>query len=299
MIVESIIKRFHLLGEAMSQYGTRIALALLLLIVGLMLARWIDRILRRELPRFIPKKTVVTTICNIVYVVLVAVIVSLGAEEFGATLLNVVRFTSIVALTALGLIIFLRPFFPTMPFKVGNTIKNSDLLGVVEGITFLNTRLRTFDGKTFFVPNRKIINDIVVNYHFSPTRRVKINVSICHDQNLYRAKQVMETVMTEDPRVKEKPAPVVYVLDLASGVVELGGRCWVANKDYWVTRCELMEKIKHRFDAEGIQFAFPRLKVYHDRNWPRDDDSLPLDESGSRLLDPTVERKYSQEEHQS
>jgi len=193
----------------------------------------------------------------------VAIVVSTAAEEYGATLLNVIRFLSIVTLTALGIVIFLRPFFPTMPFKAGNTIKTCDLLGVVEGITFLNTRLRTFDGKTFFVPNRKIVNDIVINYHFSGTRRVMIDVNICYDQDLHKAKQVFESLMIEDPRVKEKPGPVVYVLELAESSVKLGGRCWVDNKDYWVTRCDLIEKTKHRFDCEGIEFAFPQLELHH------------------------------------
>jgi len=263
MVVDKIINRFSLLGEAMTQYGTRIALTLLVLIVGLILVRWIDKRLRKTLARFISRQSVITTISNVVYVVLVAVVISVGAEEYGATLLNLIRFLSIVALTALGMIIFLRPFFPTMPFKVGNTIKTCDLLGVVEGITFLNTRLRTFDGKTFFVPNRKIINDIVINYHFSGTRRVMIEVGICYDQDLQKAKQVFESVMIEDPRVKEKPAPVVYTLNLASSCIELGGRCWVDNKDFWATRCDLVEKTKHRFDCEGIRFAFPQLELHH------------------------------------
>ena len=68
--------------------------------------------------------------------------------------------------------------------------------------------------------------------------------------------------MTEDPRVKTKPGPMVYVLNLASSSVDLGGRCWVDNKDYWVARCDLLEKAKLRFDSEGIQFAFPQLDLH-------------------------------------
>jgi small conductance mechanosensitive channel len=125
------------------------------------------------------------------------IVVAAAATEFGAKPINVLRFLSIIALVIIGLIIFLRPFFPSMPFKIGNTIKTAGLLGKVEGLTFLNTRLRTFDGKTFFVPNRKIINDIVINYHLTPTRRVEIDVGICYDQDLQKAKQVLEAVMAE------------------------------------------------------------------------------------------------------
>jgi len=126
----------------------------------------------------------------------------------------------------------------------------------------INTRLRTFDGKTFFVPNRSIFNDIVINYHYTRTRRVKIDVGIRYDQDLIKAKQTLEAVMTEDSRVKLKPGPAVYVLYMASSSVDLGGRCWVDNKDYWVARCDLLEKAKLRFDNEGIEFAFPQLDLH-------------------------------------
>ncbi len=55
--------------------------------------------------------------------------------------------------------------------------------------------------------------------------------------------------MVEDANVKKTPQPVVYVLNLADSWVELGGRCWVDNLEYWVTRCDLIEKTKFRFDT--------------------------------------------------
>ena len=254
----NIISRLQGLGEVMTDYGTHMALSLGVLIVGLLVVRWIDKGLRRTMP----KKPAVTIFCNIVYIVLVMIVVSAAAVEFGAKPVNVFRFLSIVSLAAIGLMIFMRPFLPSMPFKIGNTIKANDLLGKVEAVPFLNTRLRTFDGKTLFVPNRKILNDVVTNYHFTTTRRLKIGVNIRYDQDLLKAKRVLEAVMLEDARVKTQPAPIVYVLNLAGSCVELGGRCWVANEDFWVTRCEIIEKTKLRFDREGIQFAFPQLELH-------------------------------------
>jgi small conductance mechanosensitive channel len=126
----NILTRLQGLGEVMTQYGTHMALSSGVLIVGLLVVRSIGRGLRRTMAR----KPAVTIFCNI------------------------------VSLAAIGLMVFLRPFLPTLPFKVGNTIKAADLMGKVEAIRFLNTRLQTFDGKTFFVPNRKILDDIVINY---------------------------------------------------------------------------------------------------------------------------------------
>ncbi|WP_319521696.1 mechanosensitive ion channel family protein [uncultured Desulfosarcina sp.] len=256
------LSRMQQFGDTLAQHGREMVIALAVLILGLLVARWIDKGLRNLLQRIMPKTVYATVACNVVYILLVTSVVALAAVEFGAKPTNIFRLLTIIALIAVGLILFLRPLLPSMPFKVGNTVKAGTLLGKVEAITFINTRLRTFDGKTFFVPNSQILNDVVINYHFTQTRRVKVDVSICYDQDLLKAKRVLEAVMTEDARVKTKPGPMVYVLNLAASAVELGGRCWVDNKDYWVARCELLEKTKLRFDQEGIRFAFPQLDLH-------------------------------------
>ena len=264
--MQNEMSRLQVLGETMSQHGTQMALALAILIIGLLAARWIHKSLSQGLRKLYPESKLATLACNLLYIVIVIIVIMGTAVEFGAKPLNLLRLLTIVALVVTGVVIFLKPLIPTLPFKVGNTVKAGDLLGKVEAITFLNTRMRTFDGKTFFVPNRQILDDIVINYHFTQTRRVKIDVCIRYDQDLLKAKRTLEAVLTEDARVKTKPGPMVYVLNLASNGVELGGRCWVANKDFWVARCDLLEKTKLRFDREGIRFALPQLDLHIDRN---------------------------------
>jgi small conductance mechanosensitive channel len=265
-------------GEILTQHGAHMVRALAILIVGMLVVRWIDKGLRR----LIATHPIGATICNLVYFLLVAAVVSAALVMFGYIPINVIRLLGIIVLVVVAVRMFLRPFIPTLPFKVGNTVKTGDLLGRVEAITFINTRLRTFDGKTVFVPNTRIFKDVVINYHFTQTRRVKINVNIRYDQDLLKAKQVLEAVMVEDPRVKAKPSAVVYVLNLAASWVELGGRCWVDNQDYWFVRCDLVEKTKLRFDREGIRFAFPQLDLH-----VNDDDRVLAAGSGvSRLSQP-------------
>lgn len=258
------VPRLETISEAVTRHGTEMALSLGILIFGLIAVRLIDRGLRKGLRRLLPTAKFVTVFCNTVYIVNVAVVISAASVALGAHPYNILRVLTIFSLAAIGLVIFLKPFIPSMPFKVGNTVKAGDLLGKVEAITFLNTRMRTFDGKTFFVPNRKILNEVVMNYQFNATRRVAIDVGIRYDQDLLKAKRVLEAVMTADPRVKTKPGPMVYVLGLGSNSVDLGGRCWVDNKEYWVAKCDLLEKTKLRFDYEGIEFAFPQLDIHID-----------------------------------
>ena len=260
--MQNEMSRLQVLGETMTQHGTQMVLALAILIIGLLAARWIHKSLSQWMRKLYPQSKLAPLMCNLLYIIIVILVIMSTAVEFGAKPVNLLRLLTIMALIVAGVAIFLKPFIPTMPFKVGNTVKAGNLLGKVEAITFLNTRMKTFDGKTFFVPNRQILNDIVMNYQFTETRRLKIDVGIRYNQDLLKAKRVLEALMTEDPRVKTKPGPMVYVLNLASSSVDLGGRCWVDNKDYWVARCDLLEKAKLRFDSEGIKFAFPQLDLH-------------------------------------
>jgi small conductance mechanosensitive channel len=257
------LERFQ---EVVQLYGLDILQSLAILVLGLVVARLFHKYFKVLLRKFIRNESVVATVANIAFTLILVYVVAVSLQHVGLHTIVIRRVIIAISLAVIGVIIVFRPLIPTLPFKVGQTVKAGDLLGKVEGTSLLNTRLRTFDGKTFFVPNHMIIKDIVQNYHFTPSRRIKINVGIRYDQDLMKAKRVLDAIMVEDPRVKVSPRPAVWVLNLTNGCVELGGRCWVDNLKYWKTRCELLEKIKLRFDAEGIVIAHPQrdVHIYHE-----------------------------------
>lgn len=244
------------------QYGFNLIRALLFLVIGLILMKAISRGLRTLLARTRLSPAVAATVTNVVKALLLLVVLLSAATEAGLDTRLVVRSLVVVTLAAVALIMLFRPYIPSLPFKPGNTIRTGEWLGKVETTTFINTRMRTFDGKTVFIPNSKILNDFVVNYQFTPNRRIKLDTCIGYDQDLMKAKQTLESLMIADPRVVTNPRPVVYVLNLKPGFIELGGRAWVDNKDYWTVRCELLEKTKFAFDRAGIKFANPKLDVH-------------------------------------
>jgi small conductance mechanosensitive channel len=260
--MEAEILKLGKFQEVVQLYGFDLLLSLAMLVAGLIVAKLIHRYCKILLRRFISKESTVATVANIISLLIVVYVVALSLHHAGMDTIVIRRIIIGLTLAVIAVIIVFRPLIPSLPFKVGQTVKAGNLLGKVEGTSLINTRLRTFDGKTFFVPNQKIINDIVQNYHLTGTRRIKLNVGIRYDQDLMKAKQVLETIMIEDPRVNVSPRPAVWVLNLTNGCVELGGRCWVDNVKYWKTRCELLEKIKLRFDAEGIVIAHPQRDVH-------------------------------------
>jgi small conductance mechanosensitive channel len=253
------LKRF---GDMVMLHGREVILSLALLVAGLLAAKFTVRLLRRILDRFMKNKAMVATICNTVFVVLAVIVCVITLEQAGMESIVIRRVLVGAALVITAVMLLVRPLIPTLPFKVGNMVQLGGLLGKVEAVTLINTRLKSFDGRTYFIPNQKILSETVVNYHFTPDRRISPSVSIRYSDDLLKAKKILTEIMAADPKIKEKPAPKVYLVNLGDNGVELSARCWVENPKYWAVRCGLLEKIKLRFDEEGIVIPFPQRDVH-------------------------------------
>jgi len=266
---ETFTKLSELNNIALS-YGKELVIALAILVFGLIVAQYLRKYSGTLLKRIIPNPSLVATIANVLYVLFLLFLVVFVLKEAGVNILVIRRVLLMVTLAAVALIVVFRPYIPSLPFKVGNIIKTSDFMGKVEATTFLNTRIKTFDGKTVFIPNSKILNDYVINYHFTPHRRVAIEIGVKYDQDIMKAKQILETLFIEDPRILSTPRPAVNVKGWEQGAVILWARGWADNAKSFITKCELKEKTTLRFQNEGIIMAFTRrdLHLFHQNPLP-------------------------------
>ena len=189
------IARLSQIGQAITLYGREVLFALLILVVGLILSKIVAKRVRKLLERFITKPPLVATVSTSVHLVLVVLVITAALRYAGVETLIIRRVLIGVTLAAVGLIVLLRPYIPTLPYRVGNMVQAGGLLGIVEGTTFLNTRLRTFDGRTVFIPNSKILNDNVINYHYIPNRQFRITVLVHYKDDLLKAKSVIAELL--------------------------------------------------------------------------------------------------------
>jgi small conductance mechanosensitive channel len=243
-------------------FGQNLLWALVILLVGLFVANLLTMLFKRIMRRAKVDEGRISLMTIILYAVVVVFTVMIALHRLGFQAISIIRIVLVVGL-AVGLItLVLRRYYPSLPFKIEDTVEVGGLLGKVEAITVLNTRLRTFDGKTIFVPNRQILNDKIINYLFTPNRRIGLTVCIGYNEDLLKAKAVLAEILAEDPSVLDDPASRVFVTELGESSVDLAVRAWVKNAIYFRTRCDLLEKIKLRFDREGIRFAFPQRDVH-------------------------------------
>jgi len=102
----------------------------------------------------------------------------------------------------------------------------------------------------------------ITNYSKKPERRVNLSASVGYNDDLDKVKQVLTDILAKDERVLEEPAPTIAIMELADSSINFVVRPWVKSADYWPLYFDLNERIKKRFDEEGISIPFPQRDVH-------------------------------------
>ena len=244
-----------------SELGPMVIKGMILLIIVLILVKYLGRFLAAILIRTgLPERKAAYSVTGLhILVLLIGALVVLNLVGFpGALLFRVIM---VIVMIGVAAYIIAKPYIPTLPFKTGDIIKSGGAMGKVDLVTMMHTRIRTFDGKVVYVPNHKVLNDPVVNSSARPNRRLDIDFFIPYDEDVDKVKGVVEKILKEDEIVLEKPAPRVVIDKFSPGYMEMKARFWVERKYALTGRWGINEKIKSRFDSEGIEMASPRMVI--------------------------------------
>jgi small conductance mechanosensitive channel len=248
--------------------GLRLGEAILIFLVG----RWLAGLLRRWVRRGIGRTTITPSLadlaCRLVYG---AVLMLTGIAILAVLGVPVTAILSVSAIVIVVMGIALREsiadlaatviFLLLQPFRIGEIVEANGVLGTVQEISLFSTVLVTFDRKVVTLPNSKIQQANIINYSRAGVLGADVVVTIRHDADLLRAKEIMREAAAADPRVLPEPAISVGVRTLGENGVELLVRPFVKSEHYFATRGDLVEQVKLRFGQEGIPLAVPQRDV--------------------------------------
>ncbi|WP_435742425.1 mechanosensitive ion channel family protein [Nocardioides sp. SYSU DS0663] len=151
-------------------------------------------------------------------------------------------------------------------YGVGDVIDLGEAVGTVEAVSLRVTRLRALDGTVWYVPNGEIMRVGNLSQNWS---RALIDVGVAYDTDLVKAKQVLQDVgrsMWEDEDFRglliEEPE-VTGVEMLAADSINLRIMVKTAPLENWAVARELRQRIKSRFDHEGIEIPFAQRVIWH------------------------------------
>ncbi len=250
-------------------YGPIILTALAIFIIGRIVVGMVVSLLIKVMKKANVDDTLTSFIASIAKIFLLLVVIIAALESLGVNTTSMVAILGAAGL-AIGLALqsSLSNFSSGVmliifrPFKSGDFIEAGGAIGVIEEIRIFNTLMKTGDNKSIIIPNSNIMGGNITNYSAKETRRVDMVFGIGYDDDLKKAKTLLEKMVAEDSRVLQDPAPVIAVSELADSSVNFIVRPWVKSADYWGLYWDFMEKVKITFDAEGISIPYPQQDVH-------------------------------------
>ncbi len=250
-------------------YGAKVILAIITFIIGKWLAAKITSIMGKVLDKQNVDQTLVKFLSNIVYYLLLTAVLVAVAGQLG---INTASFLTIIGAASLAIGLALKDSLGNFssgvmlilfrPFRVGDYIVAGGESGTVQEISIFNTILHTPDNQKKIIPNGAISNSTITNVTANPTRRMDLVIGVSYDDDLRKARKILEEIVSGRDDLLKEPAPVIAVSELGDSAVNIVVRPWVKTEDYWSARFQLIEQIKTTFDEQGISFPFPQRDVH-------------------------------------
>jgi small conductance mechanosensitive channel len=158
----------------------------------------------------------------------------------------------------------------TQPFTILDWINVGDKHeGTVEEIKIQYTVIRDVNYRRLIIPNSEILGSFIINSTFRDEHILEfVDFGISYDSDIQKAKKIIQEVAEEHPLSMDKRTPKqkkedtpkvdIHLTNFGDFAITLRALVWVKNAtDARKMRWVLNEKVKERFDKEGIEIPFP------------------------------------------
>ena len=257
------------LTELLWSWGVQVVAALAIFVVG----RWIARRIATGVAMASERANVDPTLTNflrsVIYMGLLVMVILAAVQQLGV---QATSFFAILGAAGLAIGLALKDSLANFssgvmlilfrPFKAGDFIEAGGASGTVVEISIFNTIIRTGDNRIVIVPNSQIYAGSITNFSAETTRRIDLVFGIGYDDNVVRAKEIMQSVMDSDDRILKDPAPTIMMLELADSSVNFAVRPWVASGDFSAVRGDLLEGVKKALEDNGLSIPYPQQDVH-------------------------------------
>lgn len=262
---------FEAAWPLISDYLLPAAGAILVLIVGYMVAKFVGRIVSTPVRKRVDE-TLGRFVGKMVYYAIMACVTIAVLSTVGV---NVASFAAILAAAgfAIGMAfqgtlgnfaagIMLLVF---RPFTVGDAVVAAGVKGKINEIDLFTTTMDTPDNRRIIVPNSAIASGTIENMSYHEHRRVDVPVGCDYSADLRDTRQVLEQaaeslggyLINGDGRGYQ-----VVLGTLGDSSVNWTVRYWTAAANYWTVSEALTEAVKNHLDEAGIGIPFPQMDIH-------------------------------------
>jgi small conductance mechanosensitive channel len=248
------------------EHGMQILTAIVLMGIGVFIARWVGNLLHRWLRSKEYDEPVSNLIVKVVKLLIVALIGIMALGQMGVQVTPLIAGIGVagvgVSLAMQGVLANLvagLTIIVSKPFTIGEYIELLGVYGQVTSIDLFSTTLLHADNSHVIVPNRKIVGEILHNY--GHIRQLDLSASIGYSVDLTLALSIVNAILQQNPRVLTEPAPVVGIAALNEASIALAIKPWVKVEDFVPAQVEIYQAVIESFRDKKIEVPIPRRDI--------------------------------------
>lgn len=247
-------------------HGMQILTAIVLMGVGVFVARWIGNLLHRWLRSKAFDEPVSSLIVKVVKLLVIGFVGIMALGQMGVQITPLIAGIGVAGVGAslamqglLGNLVAGLTIIFSKPFAIGEYIELVGAYGQVTEIALFSTTLLHTDSSRVIVPNRKIVGEILHNY--GNIRQLDLSAGVAYDVDLTMALSIVHDILQQNPRVLKEPVPVVGIAALSESSITLAIKPWVNVDDFVPAQAEIYQAVIERFRNRKIEIPAPRRDV--------------------------------------
>lgn len=273
----------------------RVAIAIFILVVGILIANWITKFLRKRIREKTEDPLLSGFLSKAIKLVLIIVAFMFALNIAGLTnIAGGILATAGASAVILGFAFkdiaenFLAGIILAFnrPFRVNDTVQIENVFGRIISMEFRYTKITTFDGKNVYIPNSDVLTKPVFNYTEDNFFRTDFIVGIAYENDSVKAKELILKCLAESPELVQDDTHINFVVEdeLGTSTVNLKVFMWINTHDFRRHMLETKGKMIARIKKvlEENEFNLPgnitELKFYDASNPIKffNDDALKL-----------------------
>ncbi len=249
--------------------------ALVILLVGIWIARRIEGLARRIMDRANVEPTVSGFLGQLIYFLMLIVVIIAALSKMGVPTTS---FAAAIGGLGLGVGLALKDNVSNLasgllilafkPFRVGDYIAVGGNDGTVTAITMMHTNIKTMGYQNVIVPNQVMASSVVKNYSTHPTRCMELYLDVDYEHDPQVTIDLLRRIYEADEAVLNARTMDIGIREFGENSVRIYSNPEMRREQYWSAYYRLMQTIKRELEAAGISIPYPQrvLHVVHPRD---------------------------------
>ena len=156
--------------------------------------------------------------------------------------------------------------FVDKPFSTGDRIKVNGIDGTVQEIGIRSTRIKTLENRLVTIPNHQFTDKVIENVTTEPSRKVKVVLGLTYDTSpdqIEEALRILTEIVLEAGRTENEYT--VWFSGFGDFSLNVSVIYFIRKGEHWAhVPNEINLEILRRFNAAGLDFAFPTQTLIHE-----------------------------------